>query len=112
MEDDETILSSIEFLLTDEGYTVMTAANGHEAIERLVQSAPCLILLDMKMPVMDGWAFAKVYRERPSPRAPLIVMTAARDAQNWSDEVGAAGYIAKPFDVDRLLDLIRQHAQA
>lgn len=112
VEDDEIILNSIEFLLTDEGYHVITATNGREALERLRQNDPRLILLDMKMPVMDGWEFARAYHQQPSAHAPVIVMTATRDAMDWAAEVGADAYIAKPFDVERLLDLVHQYMQA
>ncbi|MGZ3638930.1 MAG: response regulator, partial [Ktedonobacterales bacterium] len=59
VDDDETILSTIEFLLVDAGYPVILASNGKEALACAKQQPPCLILLDMKMPVMDGWAFVR-----------------------------------------------------
>lgn len=109
VEDDEAILSSIEALLVDEGYTIVTAVNGAEALERLTRCTPRLILLDLKMPVMDGWTFAEVYRTRPLPRAPLIAMTAARDTQDWVNDIVADGFIDKPFDIEQLLELVRRH---
>ncbi len=112
VEDDETILISIVTLLEDEGFEVVTANNGKEAIDWLGNGIPSLVLLDMKMPVMDGWAFAEIYRTRPGPKAPLVVMTAARDAKNWAMDVGADDYIAKPFDLDHLLDKVRKYSQA
>lgn len=110
VEDDETILISIVTLLEDEGFAVVTANNGKEAIDWLGDGVPSVVLLDMKMPVMDGWAFAEIYRTRPGPKAPLVVMTAARDAKNWAADVGADDYIAKPFDLDYLLDKIRKYS--
>lgn len=112
VDDDETILASVEFLLMDEGYTVVTATNGHEALAAVESEPPCVILLDMKMPVMDGWAFALAYRERPGPHAPIIVMTAAHDSRSRGAEIRADGFIAKPFDVDHLLALVRRYAPA
>ncbi len=109
VDDDETILSTVEFLLTDEGYAVVVAANGREALTQIATQAPCLILLDMKMPVMDGWAFAAAYRGSPGPHAPIIVMTAAHDARQRAAEVVADDVIAKPFDVNHLLDLVRKY---
>lgn len=106
VEDDEVILSTIEFLLTEEGYAVTLASNGKEALERVVQHPPCLILLDMKMPVMDGWDFAAAYQQLPGPHAPILVMTAAKDSRSRAAEVAAAGYISKPFDIDQLLELV------
>lgn len=110
VDDDEVILSTLALFLADEGYVVEVAGNGQEALERAEREHPRLILLDMKMPVMDGWAFAAAYRERPGPHAPIIVMTAARDARGRAAEIAADGFLAKPFDLDRLLDLVRQHA--
>lgn len=110
VDDDEVILSTLALFLADEGYVVVVAGNGQEALERAEREHPRLILLDMKMPVMDGWAFAAAYRERPGPHAPIIVMTAARDARGRAAEIAADGFLAKPFDLDRLLDLVRQHA--
>lgn len=109
VEDDEAILRSIEEILTDEGYAVAAALNGKEALERVQRAAPDLILLDMKMPVMDGWAFAQAYRRLPGPHAPIIALTAAHDSRARAAEIAAAGYIAKPFDLDRLLDLVCCH---
>lgn len=109
VDDDESILSTVEFLLTDEGYPVMVAANGKEALKRIAAQAPCLILLDMKMPVMDGWAFAHAYRESPGPHAPIVVMTAAHDSHKRAAEIAADDVIAKPFDVNHLLDLVRKY---
>jgi len=109
VDDDESILSTVEFLLNDEGYPVMVAANGSEALARAAARTPCLILLDMKMPVMDGWAFAAAYRDSPGPHAPIIVMTAAHDSHQRAAEISADDVIAKPFDVNHLLDLVRKY---
>ena len=64
---------------------------------------PDLILLDMKMPVMNGWVFAKEYHRRYDKGAPIIVVTAADDARQRAIETGAVGWISKPFDADDLL---------
>lgn len=109
VDDDETILSVIEFLLEDEGYCVSVAANGKEALEQIASQAPSLILLDMKMPVMDGWTFASAYRKQPGGHAPIIVMTAAYDSHMRASEINAEDFIAKPFDVNDLLALVRKY---
>jgi CheY-like chemotaxis protein len=70
---------------------------------------PAVILLDMKMPVMDGWAFASAYRQQSGPHAPIIVMTAAHDSRQRASEIAADGFIPKPFDLDDLLALIRRY---
>lgn len=110
VDDDEIILGSVAFVLADEGYAVAMATNGQEALEQIEKQPPRLILLDMRMPIMDGWAFAAAYREHPGPHAPIIVMTAAHDSRSRAAEINADGYIAKPFDLNRLLDLVRRYA--
>jgi CheY-like chemotaxis protein len=60
------------------------------------------VLLDMRMPILDGWDFASALRER-GIILPILVMTAAQDARRWAQEIGAAGYVSKPFE---LLDLL------
>lgn len=110
VDDDETILSTIEFLLADAGYPVLLATNGQEALALAAQQPPCMILLDMKMPVMDGWAFVTAYREQPEPHAPIIVMTAAHEPAGRAKAVAADAYIAKPFHIDQLLALVHQYA--
>jgi DNA-binding response OmpR family regulator len=59
----------------------------------------------MRMPVLDGWAFCRRYREL-AVAAPLVVMTAAADAERWRAEVGGAACLAKPFDLDGLLAVV------
>src|SRR6266851_4835553 len=110
IDDDVEILAMLRDFLEGEGLTVRTAANGAEALDMVDEVAPALILLDMRMPVLDGWGFAKQLRERRSAY-PIVVMTAAESARRWADEIGANGYIAKPFDVNELLQLIERHRQ-
>ncbi len=111
VDDDEAILQFIGQVLAEEGYAVETATNGATALARIAQAPPDLILLDMRMPVMDGWQFARAYSEAPGPHAPIIVMTAARDAQAIAADIHADGYLAKPFTLDRLLSVVEQHRQ-
>ncbi len=71
---------------------------------------PDLVLLDMRMPIMDGWEFARRYRRGPEPHAPIVVLTAARDAAERAAEIDANGYLGKPFGVEELLTLVGHHA--
>ncbi|HEY1387706.1 MAG TPA: response regulator [Ktedonobacterales bacterium] len=109
VDDDDTIAMTLESFLVEEGYPVMVAHNGQEALERVEESSPAVILLDMKMPVMDGWAFASAYRQQDGPHAPIIVMTAAHDSRQRASEIAADGFVPKPFDLDELLALIRRY---
>ncbi len=108
VDDDASIRQFLQMVLADRGYDVVTAEHGQQALEAIQHSPPDLVLLDMRMPVMDGWAFAAAYRERHEPRAPVVVLTAARDAAQYAGEVQAAAFLAKPFDLKSLLRLIAE----
>jgi CheY-like chemotaxis protein len=107
VDDDADLRFLIAEVLADEGYTVVTAQHGAAALDCLAREAPRAIVLDMRMPVMDGWAFARAYRALPGPHAPLIVCTAARDAAERGAEVEAAATLAKPFVLTELADTVR-----
>ena len=107
VEDDQEIRDFLALVLEGEGYAVRTAPNGAVALELIREAPPQLILLDMRMPVMDGWTFVRAYRSQPGPHAPIVVQTAARDAQQTAREVQADGYLGKPFDLKDLLAVVR-----
>lgn len=103
VDDDPSIRATVSAILELEGYPVHSVEDGAQALEAVEQERPSLVLLDMRMPVLDGWGFARAIKER-GLRLPILVMTAAQDARRWALEIGADGYLAKPFD---LLDLLR-----
>ena len=108
VDDDPEILAMLRDFLEGEGLAVRTAVNGADALEMLEDVSPSLVLLDMRMPVLDGWGFAAELGDRRSSY-PIVVMTAAESARRWAEEIGANGYIAKPFDVNELLQVIERH---
>ena len=112
VDDDQDILYSMDMALSDEGYEVLTASDGAEALAVLQLRVPTLILLDMRMPVMDGWQFARAYRRRPGPHAPIVVVTAARDAAERAAEIEAQGVLPKPFRIDDLLQTVGRYAES
>lgn len=105
VDDDESIRLLLQGVLEDEGHAVRLAEDGRKALALVDDERPALVLLDMRMPVMDGWEFNRRLRETDA-RLPVVVMTAARDARQWAEEIHAQGYIAKPFDVDELCSLV------
>lgn len=105
IDDDLAILATVSDILCDEGYQIQTATNGAEGLAALEQFNPDLILLDMRMPVLDGWGFATKLRER-GVNIPIVVMTATQDARRWAREIGAAHVLAKPFDLMDLLNVV------
>ncbi|TMA92165.1 MAG: response regulator [Deltaproteobacteria bacterium] len=106
VEDDPDLAALEADLLEERGHRVEVAFNGREALAAVERASPDLILLDMKMPVMSGREFADEYRRRQRSPAPIVVVTAADDAQRRAAEVGASGWIAKPFDPDALVDRV------
>ncbi len=102
VEDDPAIRWTVQGVLVDEAYRVKTAENGKQALAVMEGGMPSLILLDMRMPVMDGWTFASRLHERDI-HIPIVVMTAAQDSRARAAEIDAAASISKPFDLEDLL---------
>ena len=100
-------LSLLQQILELEGYAVETAANGAEALQSVARVRPRLVLLDMRMPVMDGWGFARAIAGQ-GLQLPILVITAAQDAGRWADEIGAVGFLAKPFELMDLLEAVER----
>jgi CheY-like chemotaxis protein len=106
VDDDQAILDCLRDALELEGYAVSTARHGQEAMELLANGAPDVIVLDLWMPVMDGWQFAEAYSRTPGPHGPVILISASRDVVTAAKQIGAAAYLPKPFAVEALLGLI------
>jgi two-component system chemotaxis response regulator CheY len=111
VDDEQDIRDFVALALDSEGYRVSTAHNGAVALTHVARETVDLVLLDMRMPVMDGWAFAQAYRELPAPRAPIVVVTAAQDAAARAAQIQAEDYLAKPFNLDDLLDVVARHTR-
>src|SRR5665647_3644742 len=109
VDDEPDIREVARIALEMEDYRVEVAANGVEALEMVAASMPDLVLLDVKMPVMDGRTFAREYQARHNHPVPIIVMTAAADARMRAHEMGATGWIGKPFDLDELLETVGRY---
>lgn len=107
VDDEAPIRDLVAQVLGFEGYPVKQAADGAEALQAVDRDRPSLVLLDMRMPVLDGWGFAAELQQR-GVDIPIVVMTAARDAQRWSAEIRADAYLAKPFDLGELLETVEQ----
>jgi CheY-like chemotaxis protein len=110
VDDEADIRATVADALAEEGYHVAVAENGADALQLARSFRPQVILLDMKMPVMDGWAFARAYRGTPPPHGRIVVFTAAADAARRAAEANADGILAKPFVLDDLLRTVAIHA--
>ncbi|GAC1326172.1 MAG: hypothetical protein NVSMB2_25100 [Chloroflexota bacterium] len=111
VDDDPTILATVSEILELEGFPVVTATNGAEALAALAQHNPSLVLLDMRMPVLDGWGFMREV-DRRGLEITVVVMTAAADARRWAREIGAHDVLAKPFELDELVSAIERLKKA
>ena len=110
VEDNEVTRDVMALILESDGYQVSTAANGRRALERLRGGdRPSVILLDLMMPVMDGWQFREEQRrDRALADIPVVVCTAAGEgAQNAA--LGVAELLSKPVEADDLLAAVRRH---
>lgn len=108
VDDDANIRDFLSVALEDEGYAVSQAENGAVALQVVDQHPPKVILLDMRMPVMDGWEFARRFRAEHDGAAPIVVMTAAPDAKKRCREINGDACLPKPFELDELLTTIEQ----
>lgn len=108
VEDDPEIRFVVRQVLESEGYSVVEAENGQQAVSRIDQGlSPHLILLDLNMPVMDGKEFLSVRKSRPDMHSiPVIVITAS---MNEKAADGATAFLRKPPDLERLIALVQEH---
>ena len=114
VEDDDAIRTLVAEVLEDDGYRVREATNGAEALERLREERPDLIVLDLMMPVMDGWTFVNECRRlRWCGEVPIVVTSASHDLPRTAEQLRSLGVrncLAKPFELDGLLELVERYA--
>src|SRR5688572_25956418 len=103
VEDDPAVLQALSIVLEQEGYDVETAANGREALESVRNGRPDLILLDLWMPVMNGWEFLERLRHDGSAEQELPVIAVTADAKAAARGLPVQAVVTKPMDVDALL---------
>ena len=109
VDDDADVRRLTETLLSAHGYHVVLAVHGKDAIERLTEHCPDLIVLDLNMPVMNGWDFRAEQRylaDKARAAAPVLVMSAEDDVEAQAGHLGAVGAVRKPFDPDELLHAV------
>jgi DNA-binding response OmpR family regulator len=107
VEDDPDILLILRNTLEDAGFETSLAADGSTAMRRIEAERPQVVLLDLMLPLMDGWSVLAELRERPD--APKVVVCTARVSRVERErafEMGAVEYVTKPFDVDELVELV------
>jgi CheY-like chemotaxis protein len=107
VDDDESICDVIEWALTDEGYEVVCARNGEHALRVLLERPPALVLFDLVMPDQGGADFIAACRQVPNGAAPMIVVSGFPNLDQIAAQIGADGFLAKPFDLTDLLDTVQ-----
>lgn len=111
VEDDDDLREMMAQLLSLEGFHAAAVANGQEALEYLRHgTAPDLILLDMMMPVMDGWEFRRQQQSDPAMAEVPVIVLSALDQSRITD-ISAEAILKKPLDFDRLLELVRMYCR-
>jgi DNA-binding response OmpR family regulator len=104
VEDDADVRAALQGFLEQEGYTVRTAENGREGLQELEKEKPGLVLLDLMMPIMNGWEFLDAKNHQSSfSRVPVLVISAVPGNPHIP---GALGFLKKPVDLDRLMDFV------
>jgi len=112
VDDDNDIREAISQILEYEGYEVTTAANGQEGLDCIKSKRPSLILLDLMMPVMNGWQFKSELDSDPGlSEIPVVVLSADGSVQQRQNELGRAGYLKKPIQLETLLDTVRHYTK-
>jgi len=110
-DDEPHVLRSLEFILKKQGYNVVTAKNGEEALERVKESSPDLVFLDIQMPKMDGNTVLRNLRDDPDYENLYIVMITAKGQEAdrlHSLEAGANEYITKPYSPRKLIGRVKE----
>ncbi len=111
VEDDPLIREAIRDMLTLEGYPVRTATHGREALDVIAQGAkPSLILLDLMMPVVDGWQLMELLAEDSELKGiPIVVISAVGEVGHFKNQQNAIELVQKPFNLAHLLTIVNRH---
>ena len=107
VDDDPDLVQLISGMLEILGYPVVTAANGAEALDAVDRERPALVVLDARMPILDGKGFSNSLKDK-GVKIPILVITGAPDARQWAQDIGADGYLAKPFELTDLLEAVQR----
>ena len=112
VDDEADIVNLVVDLLQDEGYKVRSAFNGEMALAAIAEQPPAMILMDMYMPQMTGVMFLEHLKSNGVSHIPVVLMTASPRAAEPLVSENLVDYLAKPFDIDRLLDCVARHLRA
>jgi two-component system KDP operon response regulator KdpE len=111
VDDEPQVLWMLRFSLEAEGYRTLTARDGRSALAEIREHRPAVVLLDVMMPVMDGWSVLEELRGFAPDERPRVVVVSARSSvrdREKAVELGADAFVAKPFNVDDLLQVVHE----
>jgi CheY-like chemotaxis protein len=112
VEDDADILSSLVEVIREEGFDVLSAANGYQALSQLEHEPPDLIFLDLMMPVMDGWKFLESMHSRfPQLEVPVVLLSAVHNLPDEARRLGVTRFLRKPFELEDVARIAHEFAE-
>jgi two-component system, OmpR family, alkaline phosphatase synthesis response regulator PhoP len=115
VDDEPQVVWMLQFSLEAEGFQTFAARDGRTALDELRHHRPQLMLLDIMMPVMDGWSVLQEIRDLPEGERPRVIVVSARATlrdRAKAAELGAVAFVAKPFNVDDLLGVLNRLKKA
>jgi len=110
-DDEQSIVVPLEFLMQQKGYQVMAAYNGEEAIEKIISFNPDLILLDIMLPIIDGFEVCQMIRSNPNWKDIKVIFVSALGREMDIAKglaLGADAYITKPFANAEIINKVRE----
>lgn len=110
LEDDQDVMDTLKLILLSKGYEVDVAYNGKQGVEKIKQRRPDLIVLDLTMPIMDGWAVLVALKKDPNYSAiPVVIITSSQKAEDIekAKKFGVESYVVKPFEAQKILRIVR-----
>jgi len=114
VDDEPQVVWMLQFSLEAEGYHTLSARDGRAALDEVREHHPSVVLLDIMMPVMDGWAFLEELQALPADERPRVIVVSARSSlrdRAKAAELGADAFVAKPFNVEDLLVVLHDIEQ-
>lgn len=113
-DDEMDIVETLKFMLESEGFDVLTAYNGEEALKIARNAIPDIILLDVMMPKINGYKVARLLKfDKKFQNIPILMITARSQEEDRliGEETGADEYITKPFEISDVIELINKYLQ-
>ena len=109
VDDEPQVAWMLQFSLEAEGYRTFTARDGRAALDAVREHRPRVLLLDIMMPIMDGWGVLEQLKQMPDVDRPCVIVVSARTSardRDRAEELGADEFVSKPFDIDHLLGTV------